>query len=120
MSLKERQEKFGDQKWSLVQTQDGGRDTVPTDQYPKILKEEALVAQAKEKTKPTEPEESQESNKQDSTYWENQHDTPGSSSTNWNEDPWHGWHETREDHQQWQAEEWHEDDQNQWKRQKWW
>ena len=120
--MKERQEKFSDQKWSLVQTQDGGQDTVPTDQYPKILKEEALVAQAKEKTKLTESEEwKQESKKQDSTYWGTQHDTPGSSSTSWNQNPWrqHDWQEEREDRSQRQPEPWNETEESQWKRPKW-
>ena len=111
MSMKERQERFGDYKWYSAQVQEGGQDTVPTEQYPKYLKEEAIVAQSREKTKLTES----------STSWNTQHEAPSSSSTSWNQNPWrqHDWQEEREDRSQWQSEPWNEEEESQWKRQKW-
>ena len=49
MSWKERFEKFGDQKWRLTQTPQGGHDTIPTALYPKYQKDNAIVAKARVK-----------------------------------------------------------------------
>ena len=106
MSWKRRQERFGDQKWYLAQTQEGGQDTVPTAQYPEYLKEEAVIARAREKVKLIESKEwKQESKKEDSTSWNARYDAPSSSSTSWNQSSWQprDWQEERYNHPRWHA-----------------
>ena len=120
MSWKKRQERFGDQKWYLAQTQQGGQDTVPTAQYPEYLKEEAVAARAREKVKLIGSKEKQESKKEDPTSWNTRYYTPSSSSTSWNQSSWQprDWQEERNNRSKWPSAPWSKEE-NQWKRQKW-
>ena len=121
MTMKERREKFGDHKWYLAQTQEGGQDTVPTAQYPEYLKEEAVIARAREKVKLIGSKEcKQESKKEDSTSWNARYDAPSSSSTSWNQSSWQprDWQEERNNRSKWPSAPWNKEE-TQWKRQKW-
>ena len=109
MPWDQRQKQFGHQQWYLVQTQAGGSDTMPTNQYPQFLREEATIADARKKIR----------ERDTSTSSNTQHHAPGSSSTSWNE-PWrHRDWQDEQNRSQWHEEPWEQQEHSPWKRQKW-
>ena len=122
MSKKERQEKIGNQKWRLTQTQPGGSDTIPTALYAKYQKENAIHAKARVTL--TESTSWKESTKQeDSGWWQapkEEKETPSSSSTHWNKSSWRpqDWQSHRRSQSKWTDAQWKQEE-HQWKRRKW-